>query len=167
LFLVEIFARARSVSMPKLIEIVDPKTFTDEEICARCGQAGSYHRPPATYSYAKTGASSGNSREVPITARTCNWSHPLTTCVAFAREERKMKMITNSYAQAFGRLYAKTPKAVFAAVAFSFAGWACGQEAKTDAEQVQRFVDEWARLTPERHSSTKTMTIVHVSKFRS
>jgi len=73
----------------KLIDITDPDGFTDEEICARCGDDGSYHRPPKTYSYAKTGGSSGKSHEVPITARTCNWGgSPLTTCHCFAREEK-------------------------------------------------------------------------------
>ena len=69
-----------------LIEILDPSGFTDEEVCARCGEDGGHHRPPMTFSYAKTGASSGHSHEVPITARTCNWSHPLTTCIAFSRK---------------------------------------------------------------------------------
>jgi hypothetical protein len=70
----------------KLVDILDPAGFTDDEICARCQEDGKHHRPPKTYSYAKTGASSGNSREIPITARTCNWGgSPLTTCHAFAR----------------------------------------------------------------------------------
>jgi hypothetical protein len=68
-----------------LIELHNPDDFTDEEICARCGFPGSHHRPPKTFGYAKTGASSGNSHEVPITARTCNFTDTLTTCVAFAR----------------------------------------------------------------------------------
>jgi hypothetical protein len=52
----------------------------------------------------------------------------------------------NEYAKAFGRLYAKTPKAVFAAVAFSYASWASGEEAHTGAETVARFVKEWRIL---------------------
>ena len=54
--------------------------------------------------------------------------------------------ITNEYSQAFGRLYANTPKAVFAAVAFSFATWACGEESKNDEQTVARFVKEWQLL---------------------
>lgn len=51
--------------------------------------------------------------------------------------------ISNEYAQAFGRLYAKTPKAVFAAVAFSFAHWAAGEESKTVNQTLARFLNEW------------------------
>jgi hypothetical protein len=54
--------------------------------------------------------------------------------------------IGNEYAQAFGKLYAKTPKAVFAAVAYSYATWACGTEAKTSDEAVARFLSEWRTL---------------------
>lgn len=53
---------------------------------------------------------------------------------------------SNSYVKAFGRLYASTPKAVFAAVAFSYAGWAIGSEAKTNDEQIARFLAEWRTL---------------------
>jgi hypothetical protein len=56
---------------------------------------------------------------------------------------------SNEYAQAFGRLYAKTPKAVFAAVAFSYANISCGEsghEAATEAEAVERFINEWRIL---------------------
>ncbi len=53
---------------------------------------------------------------------------------------------SNEYASAFGRLYAKVPKSVFAAVAFSYASWACGEEASTSAEAVARFVQEWRVL---------------------
>lgn len=53
---------------------------------------------------------------------------------------------TNEYSRAFGRLYAKTPKSVFAAVAFSFANWASGEEAKSAAENVARFIAEWSLL---------------------
>jgi hypothetical protein len=69
----------------KLVDITDPAGFEDDERCARCKSKGSYHRPPKTFSYAKTGGSSGKSKEIPITARTCNWSEPLTNCIAFAR----------------------------------------------------------------------------------
>ena len=57
-----------------------------------------------------------------------------------------MPKSSNEYAQAFGPLYAKTPKAVFAAVAYSFAGWAAGEEAKTNDEQIERFLKEWRIL---------------------
>lgn len=53
---------------------------------------------------------------------------------------------SNEYAQAFGKLYAKTPKSVFAAVAFSYANGASGEEAGTSAEVVARFVEEWRTL---------------------
>ena len=53
---------------------------------------------------------------------------------------------TNEYSQAFGRLYAKTPKAVFAAVAFSYANWACGEESANDQETIGRFIQEWRVL---------------------
>jgi len=59
--------------------------------------------------------------------------------------EDKVKS-SNEYAQAFGPLYAKIPKAVFAAVAFSFAGWAAGNEAKDTDQQVERFIAEWRTL---------------------
>lgn len=52
----------------------------------------------------------------------------------------------NEYAGALGKLYARTPKAVFAAVAYSFANWACGEEAVNRDEQVARFVAEWQAL---------------------
>ena len=58
-----------------------------------------------------------------------------------------MKIKTsNEYARAFGRLYAKTPKAVFAAVAYSFAGWAAGNEAASTEVQIARFIEEWRIL---------------------
>lgn len=57
----------------------------------------------------------------------------------------KMKL-SNEYAQAFGPLYARIPKSVFAAVAFSFAGWASGSEARDTDEQVERFMEEWRTL---------------------
>lgn len=53
---------------------------------------------------------------------------------------------SNEYAQAFGPLYDKIPKAVFAAVAYSYAGWAGGEEAKTTEEQVELFLKEWRVL---------------------
>jgi len=54
---------------------------------------------------------------------------------------RGMKQ-SNSYAQMFPRLYAKTPKAVFAAVAFSYAS--AGGDNQRDA--VPRFLEEWKIL---------------------
>ena len=53
---------------------------------------------------------------------------------------------SNEYAQAFGRLYAKVPKAVFAAVALSYASWASGQETANFDEAVTRFIEEWRVL---------------------
>lgn len=60
---------------------------------------------------------------------------------------------SNEYAQAFGRLYAKTPKAVFAAVAFSYAHTQCGEdglESSSSEETVRRFLNEW-RILNENH----------------
>ena len=53
---------------------------------------------------------------------------------------------SNEYQRAFGRLYARTPKAVFAAVALSYANWAGGEEAPTVADAVPRFLHEWQML---------------------
>lgn len=54
--------------------------------------------------------------------------------------------IHNEYAQTFGRLYAKTPKAVFAAVAFSLA-FRNVDGASVDAS-IKHFLHEWrARFT--------------------
>jgi hypothetical protein len=56
---------------------------------------------------------------------------------------------SNEYAQAFERLYAKTPKAVFAAVAFSYANISCGEdghESGSSEETVRRFLNEWRIL---------------------
>ena len=58
---------------------------------------------------------------------------------------RGMK-IGNEYARQFGRLYAKTPKSVFAAVALSYASWASGEEAQTFDIAVDRFLEEWKVL---------------------
>lgn len=69
-----------------MIEVHDPDEFTDAEICARCGFPGKDHRPPKSFAYAKSNSSSGGAHDVPISARTCNWSNPLTTCIAFCRE---------------------------------------------------------------------------------
>lgn len=52
--------------------------------------------------------------------------------------------ISNQYAQAFDRLYAKTPKAVFAAVAFSLS-FINVEESGTDAA-VKHFINEWRML---------------------
>jgi hypothetical protein len=49
---------------------------------------------------------------------------------------------SNSYAQMFDGLYAKIPKAVFAAVAFSYAS--AGGDNQKDA--TARFLDEWKIL---------------------
>ncbi|HYR45038.1 MAG TPA: hypothetical protein VER98_18550 [Terriglobia bacterium] len=53
---------------------------------------------------------------------------------------------SNEYQRAFGRLYDKTPKAVFAAVAFSYATWAAGSESTSTDETIRRFVHEWLAL---------------------
>ena len=52
--------------------------------------------------------------------------------------------ITNEYAQSFGRLYANTPKAVFAAVAFSLAF--INTEEKGSDVAVAAFLEEWRIL---------------------
>lgn len=54
--------------------------------------------------------------------------------------------LSNEYQRAFGKLYAKTPKAVFAAVAYSFANWASGTESRDADENVARFIAEWHLL---------------------
>lgn len=54
--------------------------------------------------------------------------------------------IGNEYARQFGRLYAKTPKSVFAAVALSYASWASGEETQTFDVAVERFLEEWKVL---------------------
>ncbi len=49
---------------------------------------------------------------------------------------------TNYYSNAFGRLYAKTPKAVFAAIAYSYTS-----SGGDDPEHaLERFLDEWRIL---------------------
>jgi hypothetical protein len=45
------------------------KLLTDP--CGRCGCSRAGHQPGKTYSYAKSGGSSGKSHEIPILARTC------------------------------------------------------------------------------------------------
>jgi hypothetical protein len=69
-----------------LLELHNPADFRDDEECARCHLLGKDHRPPKSFAYSKSNYSSGGAHEVPILARTCCWSHPLTTCVAFCRE---------------------------------------------------------------------------------
>jgi hypothetical protein len=51
---------------------------------------------------------------------------------------------SNEYAQAFGRLYAETPKAVFAAIAFSLC-FIDVEEAGTN-KAIGRFREEWRCL---------------------
>jgi hypothetical protein len=55
---------------------------------------------------------------------------------------RGMK-IGNEYSRQFGRMYAKIPKSVFAAVALSYANWASGEEAQSFDIAVERFLAEW------------------------
>jgi hypothetical protein len=50
--------------------------------------------------------------------------------------------LSNEYAKAFGALYAKTPKAVFAAIAFSLAS----EGGDFPNEGLIRFHDEWHTL---------------------
>ncbi len=50
--------------------------------------------------------------------------------------------IGNNYAEAFGRLYAKTPKAVFAAIVYSYTS--SGGDHPEVA--MKNFLDEWAIL---------------------
>lgn len=50
----------------------------------------------------------------------------------------------NEYAQAFGRLYARTPKAVFAAVAYSMCF--IDVEEKGTPAALERFIEEWRCL---------------------
>ena len=55
-----------------------------DDPCADCGAARKHHLPNRTFSYAKTGASSGNSRELPVLAPTsCDSPNHLCACVAF------------------------------------------------------------------------------------
>jgi hypothetical protein len=52
--------------------------------------------------------------------------------------------IGNEYAQQFGRLYAKTPKAVFAAIVWSYSNLVFGEDHKD--MHIARFLDEWRNL---------------------
>lgn len=59
-----------------------------DDPCGRCGCMRRYHLPHITFSYAKTGGSSGRSREIPVLAPTscdCKWC--LCSCVAFVEPE--------------------------------------------------------------------------------
>jgi hypothetical protein len=51
--------------------------------------------------------------------------------------------LPNQYSQAFGKLYDKTPKAVFAAVAYSFA---MRLNEDNPEESLEEFMDEWKTL---------------------
>jgi hypothetical protein len=51
--------------------------------------------------------------------------------------------ISNEYSRAFGQLYERIPKAVFAAVAYSYCS--TGGDLEPD-EAVDRFLTEWATL---------------------
>jgi hypothetical protein len=42
-----------------------------EDPCGRCGCARKVHRPDSSYSYAKSGGSSGKSHQIPVLAPTC------------------------------------------------------------------------------------------------
>lgn len=52
---------------------------------------------------------------------------------------------SNEYVAQFGDLYADTPKAVFAAIALSFATFIGGEEISFN-EAVKRVVEEWKIL---------------------
>lgn len=52
---------------------------------------------------------------------------------------------SNDYAQAFGRLYDRTPKAVFAAVAMSYAIRVAGAE-EPAGTAIAEFLHEWTVL---------------------
>jgi len=54
--------------------------------------------------------------------------------------------IGNNYSRAMDKFYADTPKAVFAAIAFSYATWACGNEALETEEIIGRMMTEWKTL---------------------
>lgn len=50
--------------------------------------------------------------------------------------------LSNSYQRAFGRLYAKTPKAVFAAIAYSYTS----SGGDHPEQSVANFLEEWRIL---------------------
>lgn len=52
--------------------------------CGRCGCERRFHNPPKSYSYAKTGSSSGKSHMIEIKARTCCDSCPHCFCFCIA-----------------------------------------------------------------------------------
>jgi hypothetical protein len=52
--------------------------------------------------------------------------------------------IGNEYARALGRMYAKTPKAVFAAIAFSYADRLFAKTSGTESADV--LLEEWRIL---------------------
>lgn len=57
------------------------------------------------------------------------------------RSGRGLK-VSNEYAQAFGRLYAETPKAVFAAIVWSF----CSEGGSSPDLATNKFLEEWRVL---------------------
>ncbi len=55
-----------------------------EDPCGRCGCQRIGHLPPPTYSFAKSGGSSGKSHEIPVQAPTCcSCKYCFCFCVAF------------------------------------------------------------------------------------
>ncbi len=59
-----------------------------DDPCHRCGCRRKHHRPPPTFSYAKSGGSSGKSREIPVLAPTCcHCPFCFCSCVAFVEPE--------------------------------------------------------------------------------
>lgn len=55
-----------------------------EDPCGRCGCTRIGHLPPPTYSFAKSGGSSGKSHEIPVQAATCcDCKYCFCFCVAF------------------------------------------------------------------------------------
>jgi hypothetical protein len=55
-----------------------------------------------------------------------------------------LNKISNEYAQALGRFYSSTPKAVFAAIAFSFAERLFAKSATT--KNIDCLLEEWKIL---------------------
>lgn len=56
--------------------------------CAACGCRRDAHLPKPTFSYAKSGGSSGRSVEIPVLAPTsCDCPHCICSCVAYREPE--------------------------------------------------------------------------------
>lgn len=67
-----------------------------EDHCGRCNCLRRHHQNKKTYSYAKTQASSGRSREIPITAVTsCECPHCFCFCIGFIEPDKEMEKYFN------------------------------------------------------------------------